>query len=77
VNSTYAYGISPNANTAVGIVALNGFVHGFLRDVGNTFTVFDPPGSNESVPLSINNQGLIAGWYRDTNNVEHGFLRTP
>ena len=45
------------------------------------FTKFDAPGAGTGAgqgtfPSGINNQGTI-GWYVDTNNVNHGFLRTP
>jgi YVTN family beta-propeller protein len=35
----------------------------------------DPPGSLEAVPQSINNRGQIVGWFRDTTNIFHGYLR--
>jgi len=41
-----------------------------------TITSFDPPGSSQTIPLSINNDGLVTGYYSDGSAV-HGFLRTP
>ena len=40
-----------------------------------TFITFDPPGSINTFPESINPAGDITGLYFDVNFVEHGFLR--
>jgi hypothetical protein len=40
-----------------------------------TFITFDPPGSTNTVPRSINPAGEITGFYEDTSLVSHGFLR--
>jgi hypothetical protein len=47
-------------------------------------TTFDAPGADTTpnsyhgtFPVSINDQGTIAGYYLDLNNVAHGFLRSP
>jgi hypothetical protein len=39
-----------------------------------TYTTFDPSGSTTTFALSIDG-GAITGWYFDSNNVSHGFLR--
>jgi hypothetical protein len=44
--------------------------------VAQTYTTFDPPGSILTVPESINNLGDVTGYYADSSNVYHGFLRT-
>jgi hypothetical protein len=41
---------------------------------GQTFTTFDPPGSQGTSPDSINPAGQIVGTYFDSNFVTHGFL---
>lgn len=41
-----------------------------------TYITFDPPGSQGTVPTSINPAGAITGYSRDLNNVAHGFLRS-
>ena len=41
-----------------------------------TFTTFDPPGSQGTSPVNINPVGQIVGNYFDANFVTHGFLRT-
>ena len=51
--------------------------HGFLQSVDGTITTFDPKGSTDTNPLSINKSGAITGWYADASGQIHGFLRTP
>jgi len=41
----------------------------------SAFTTFDPPGSIETIPNSINPSGAITGYYFD-GNIFHGFLRS-
>lgn len=36
---------------------------------------FDPPGSVRTNPTSINAEGEITGWYLDSNETDHGFVR--
>jgi hypothetical protein len=62
----------------------NNVYHGFLRSPEGTFTTFEAPGAdttpgsyNGTFPYSINDQGVITGYYIDANNVSHGFLRLP
>jgi hypothetical protein len=61
-----------------------GTAHGFLRGPNGEYTGFDAPGAdlkpgdyNGTVPESINDLGVVAGFYIDSNNFEHGFLRSP
>jgi hypothetical protein len=64
----------------------NSTYHGFLRAANGTFTTLDDPdaGSSEGVnsskqgtsAYSINASGVIAGSYKDSNNVQHGFVRS-
>ena len=59
--------------------------HGFLRSPsGDEFIAFDAPSAGRTAgsgqgtfPVSINKAGAITGHYNDSNNVNHGFLRTP
>ena len=58
--------------------------HGFLRKADGSIVVFDAPGAdttegdfNGTFPAGINDAGLIAGYYIDSSNVSHGFLRSP
>lgn len=58
--------------------------HGFVRHPDGKVTTFDAPGANVTAgsysgtfPVSINNRGEIAGYYLDSNGVNHGFLLLP
>jgi len=58
--------------------------HGFVRDPGGKITAFDVPGAdltagsfNGTLPNAINDEGVIAGAYYDSNGAAHGFLRAP
>jgi len=62
----------------------NNVYHGFLRSPEGTITTFEArgadttPGSyNGTLPYSINDQGVITGYYVDAKNVVHGFLLLP
>src|SRR5215472_14208220 len=51
--------------------------HGFLRARNGTFTVFDPPGSQSTVPSAINPAGTVTGGFSGSTGGNHGFLRAP
>ena len=64
--------------------------HGYLRSPdGKTFTEVDAPGAGTGYAQgtnaclvgvcfgSINPSGAVTGWYVDSHNVYHGFVRTP
>jgi hypothetical protein len=53
-----------------------GPMQGFVRDASGNFTIFNPPGSVSTEPMSINSQGFIAGNYFD-GTLTHGFVRAP
>jgi hypothetical protein len=44
---------------------------------GATLTTFDPPGSTNTQPYTINPEGTITGSWDDANGKTHGFLRIP
>jgi hypothetical protein len=47
-----------------------------VRTANGTITAFDAPGASyETIALSINTVGDIAGFYADGKNVSHGFVR--
>jgi hypothetical protein len=57
--------------------------HGFVRTGNGGVTTFDVPGAGTipdqlpnqgTVPLGINREGVIIGFYIDKNGVHHGFL---
>jgi hypothetical protein len=62
----------------------NGVGHGFVRTPGGKVTNFDDQDAGTAAnqgqgtyPVNINDLGVVAGSYNDTNNVSHGFLRYP
>jgi hypothetical protein len=63
--------------------ALTGYYYyggyqGFVRDSGGTYTTFGISGATDGTyPQAINTKGEVAGGYRDSNNVLHGFVGTP
>ncbi len=74
-------------------IAANTLYHGFLRSPDGKFITVDAPGAGASVgtrfrtflssinisanSININNRGTLTGNYIDSNNVSHGFLRSP
>jgi hypothetical protein len=57
--------------------------HGYLRQPDGNFVSFDDPDAAQlplsatddgTVPLSINANGAVAGFYADANGVRHGFI---
>jgi hypothetical protein len=48
--------------------------HGFVRSEHGTITTFDPQGSTQTAPQSININGVAAGSFSDVGS--HGFVRT-
>jgi hypothetical protein len=65
----------------------NNVNHGFLRSFEGKITIFDAPGAGTDAfegtgcpsdcPVSLNDFGAITGIYIDSNDVFHGYLRSP
>ncbi len=62
----------------------NNVYRGFIRSPRGKLVAFDAPGAdatpgsfNGTFPVSINDQGVITGYYLDAKQVNHGFLRFP
>lgn len=82
-----ALGFNLGGAVAGAYIDSNSVQHGFLRSPDGTFTTFDAPGAGTSsyqgtgcpsdCPTSVNDFGVIAGSYIDTNYVLHGYLRNP
>jgi hypothetical protein len=84
-------GCSPGLNDRGAIAGIyidaNNVFHGYLRSPEGAFTKFDAPGAgtgsfqgtgcSSDCPVVINDAGMIVGSYIDTNNVFHGFVRSP
>jgi hypothetical protein len=81
--------LATNVN-AEGVIAgnyldANNVAHAFLRTPDGPITPVNAPGAGTGAfqgtsvyyPGSINDEGAIVGSYFDTNNVAHGFLRSP
>lgn len=81
---------SPEAINRAGVITgwymdpnASGCFHGFVRERDGAFTTIDVPGAGAkcdvggTFPFSINPRGEIAGYYNDTNLINHGFLRIP
>jgi hypothetical protein len=61
----------------------NNVYHGFLRSRDGKFTSFESPGAdttpndyNGTFAQSINDLGVIAGFYYDAKGLSHGFVRS-
>src|SRR5262249_6702453 len=82
----------PNGFNSAGAIAgyypdANTVIHGFLRARDGTFTTFDAPGActaqsctqpfQGTFAWNINPAGAIAGYYNDSSNVAHGYMRAP
>jgi hypothetical protein len=50
--------------------------HGYVRQSGGRITSFDPTGSTNTVPASINLEGTIVGTFSDAGFANHGFIRS-
>ena len=77
-------GLNNSGATAATLEDNNNVFHGYIRSPQGTFVTFDAPGAdlkpgdyNGTVPVSINDLGLVTGFYIDASNVSHGFLRIP
>ena len=58
--------------------------HGFVRQPNGAIFKFDAPGAGAApgmrqgtVPQGMNFWGEVVGYFIDTNNVGHGFIRLP
>jgi len=83
------FGTYPSAINVWGAIAgsyqsADTVYHGFLRSPEGKFTTFEAsgadttPGSyNGTSPTSINDLGVITGYFSDANGLNHGFLRDP
>jgi len=47
-----------------------------LRDPDGTIhNIDDPDASSATTPRSINDNGVIAGWFKGADGLSHGFVR--
>jgi hypothetical protein len=81
-------GTQPNAISSARVITglfgdSNNIMHGFVRSADGVFSQFDAPGAGSTpgsyqgtTPESINSAGVIVGFLVDSNQVNHGFIRT-
>jgi len=81
---TEARGINPAGTIEGAYVDPSNVTHGFVRAKDGTITTFDAPGAGTGAGQgtavftgATNPAGATTGAYIDSNNVFHGFLRTP
>ena len=80
---TRAYSINPSGTITGFFFDSVTAAHGYVRSNQGVISVFDAPGAGTGPgqgtfpfsPLIINPSGAIAGYYVDSSNVSHGFLR--
>src|SRR5262249_5362963 len=80
---TRAYSVNPAGEITGFFFDSVNVAHGYVRSNQGVITVFDAPGAGTGPgqgticvsPLIINPSGAIAGYYIDSSNVKHGFLR--
>jgi len=83
-NGTYASSINVAGFITGSYQGADTVYHGFLRRPDGKFTTFEAPGAdttagsfNGTTPTSINDLGVITGYFSDATGLSHGFLRTP
>jgi hypothetical protein len=85
VQGTFALSINDNGVIAGYYVDASEGYHGFVRAADGTITTLNAPGAGTGLSpdtqdplgtkaLSINGNGVIAGYYSDPNEVYHGFM---
>lgn len=80
---TRAYAINPSGTLTGFFLDSTNAAHAYVRSKNGVITVFDAPGAGTGPfqgtfafsPLIIAPNGSIAGYYVDSANVSHGFLR--
>jgi hypothetical protein len=79
---TVGAAINPAGDVSGYYLDANNVLHGFLRTRDGVITTFDAPGAGTGAfqgtvtgEKSINPKGEIDGWYTDSNNAVHGFVR--
>jgi hypothetical protein len=70
----YAGGLNDSGVVAGTFDTATQYHRGYLRLADGTIVLFDPAGSQLTQPLSLNNNGDIAGYFYD-GTTYHGFLR--
>jgi hypothetical protein len=82
---TFGEAINPAGIIAGEYLDANNAFHGFVRAPDGAITTFDDPkagtsanqGTHVSTSTGISPKGAIVGWYIDSKEVTHGYLRSP
>ena len=64
-------------NQIVGLAKINNKFVSFLRSGSGKFVILSLPGASDFRANAINDSKQIAGWYTDSSNVSHGYIRQP
>jgi hypothetical protein len=84
-SGTLAFSINTDGAIAGYYFDASGVYHGFVRSASGTMTSFDAPGAGTTentgvaqgtFALSINDDGVIVGYYVDASDGYHGFVRS-
>jgi hypothetical protein len=68
---------SINAQGAITGYYYGGSAGAFVRSASGAMVTFNAPGAvGGTQAASINNSGVIAGWFADSTGVNHGFVRS-
>jgi probable HAF family extracellular repeat protein len=74
MGGTQAFGLN-DPGDIVGSYVAGGHTHGYLLPKGaTTFTAIEVPGATDTTPEGINNNGVIVGFFVDTDGNQHGFI---
>jgi hypothetical protein len=77
-DSYYTWVMGINDKDAVTGYYYYGSYQGFVRDSSGAYTTFSVSGAADGTyPQAINTKGEVAGGYRDSSDVLHGFVGTP
>lgn len=64
-------------NQIVGLAKINGKFVSFLRSGTGKYVILSLPGASDFRANAINDSKQIAGWYTDSSNVSHSYIRQP
>ena len=81
---TFPGAINSDGLIVRGAADANFVLHGFVRSVNGAITTFDIPGAGSTpgtfqgtLALGVSSFGLSTGYWVDSNNIAHGFIRLP
>jgi hypothetical protein len=75
-NSTQTIPTAINSfNQIVGLAKINQKFVSFLRSGSGKYVILSLPGAINFTANAINDSQQIAGWYTDSSNVSHGYIR--